>query len=205
MKTISARNVSSILGVDPYETCWELLENKIENKHPFFGNKFTEHGCKYEKTALFLYEKLTGNEIIHGQKQKKHHDYPWLVGRIDGITHNNCIVEIKCPWSPRDEPLSLDNIPTQYWVQCQVYMNLFDTEVSHYVEYNVKPDSPTDGSSGKIEYIAIFRDRKWWNNNIEKIEKFYKEMCFWNEKKSLNEHPIRQQELIWSKNFNSLN
>lgn len=201
MTTISATNVPSILGKNPYETCWQLLENKIEKKYPFFGNKFTEHGMKYEKTAIKMYESLTGNTVINCQQLKKHPEYTWLSGKIDGMTHNNCIIEVKCPWNPRDEKLNQTNIPEQYWIQCQVYMNIFDTEITHYIELNISDDSPTDGSVGDLQYIEIIRDRNWWKKNVDKIFHFYEEMSVWNSKKNLDTHPIRIKELEWSKQF----
>lgn len=40
---INASDFATILGVNPYQSVYELLEKKIEKKHPFFGNKFTKH------------------------------------------------------------------------------------------------------------------------------------------------------------------
>ena len=33
---IYARDVATILGINPHQTAYELLEDKIEYKHPFF-------------------------------------------------------------------------------------------------------------------------------------------------------------------------
>jgi len=33
---INARDFATILGLNPYQTAFELLENKIENKHCFY-------------------------------------------------------------------------------------------------------------------------------------------------------------------------
>lgn len=201
MPNITARDVASILSLNPYETAWQCMENKIERKYPFFGNKFTEHGNKYEKTAISIYEKFTGNEVDTTQINRKHPEYTWLTGRIDGMTHNNCIVEVKCPWVKRKDTLTVNNVPPQYWVQCQVYMNIYDSEITHYVEYNVDPNSPTDGTAGELSYIPIIRDRLWWDENIPKIERFYNEMIIWHASRSLNEHSIRIEENKWSSNF----
>ena len=38
---INARDFATILNINPYQTPFQLLESKIENKYPFFGNKFT--------------------------------------------------------------------------------------------------------------------------------------------------------------------
>jgi len=86
---INARDFPTILGINPYQTAFELLEVKIEGKHPFFGNKFTDHGNKYEKTALDTYEKETGNKVDSTQKTHKHYIYEWITGRYDGLTSIN--------------------------------------------------------------------------------------------------------------------
>jgi hypothetical protein len=78
----------------------------------------------------------------------------------------------------------------QYWAQCQVYMNMVDTEIAHYVEYHVDKDSPVDGSKGEIFYVPVIRDRTWWKQTMPKIERFYEEMNKWIAKGSLDEHPL---------------
>lgn len=198
MPNITARNIATILKLNPYETPWQLLENKVEKKYPFFGNVFTEHGNKYEDTALLLYKKMTDNDY-NSVNNIKHRNYNWITGRPDAITTNNCLVEIKCPYKKKyRELLNENDVPIQYWVQCQVYMEMCNIEVCHYVEYFIEPGSPTDGSCGNISYIPICRNRKWWEKSLPKVIKFYDEMNIWLEKKSLDTHPIRIIENEWS-------
>ena len=201
MVNITSRDIPGILGMSPYEDAWVVLETKIENKHQFFGNKFTEHGLKYERAGLIKYEQLTGNIIDYDQKNCRHPAAPWITGRLDGVTQNGCIVEMKCPWKRRTGELTLDDVPPHYWAQCQVYMNIIDAEVTHYVEYYVKSGSPTDGSSGSISCIPINRDREWWDLVIPKISDFNKEMNEWLEKGSLEDHPVRKAQLAWQTAF----
>lgn len=86
---INARDFPTILGINPYQTAFELLESKIEGKHPFFGNKFTDHGNKYEKYALKVYEKQSGNKVNLSQVTHSHSEYNWITGRYDGLTFIN--------------------------------------------------------------------------------------------------------------------
>ena len=210
---INARDFSTILNINPYQTPFQLLESKIENKYPFFGNKFTIHGNKYESIALQVYEICSGNKVNSNQTNCKHPEYDWITGRFDGITEINnninknkkrkrnetCIVEIKCPLkSDRDEPLTLDNIPEYYLSQCQVYMNMINCEIAHYVEYYIEPDSPVN--SGKLYILEIKKDNQWWDKNINKIQKFYEEMKKYWEIGSLDTHPVRIAENNWYKN-----
>jgi putative phage-type endonuclease len=223
---INARDFSTILNINPYQTPFQLLESKIENKYPFFGNKFTEHGNMYEKHAINVYSKQTGNIVNTDQKNVKHSNYEWITGRYDGIiTLNNdsesvneeeepkrkrrkidrknyCIVEVKCPLkNDREEPLHIDNIPKYYWAQCQVYMNILDCDSTHYVEYYIDPES-SDKNSGKLYYVDIKRDRQWWEESLPRIEKFYEEMKIYHQKGSLDTHPVRIVEKEWEKIFN---
>ena len=198
MPNITARDVPTILGENPYETAWQLLEKKVEKKHPFFGNVFTEHGVKYEDTALLLYNRVTGNFFQESPKNIKHPKYKFVTGRPDAITVNNCVVEIKCPYNKKFRELTVESdVPRHYWVQCQVYMEMLDIEVCHYVECFIDSGSPTDGSVGKISYIAICRNRRWWEDSLPHIIEFNKEMKYWLVKKNLEEHEVRICENKW--------
>jgi predicted phage-related endonuclease len=83
---INARDFPTILGINPYQSAYQLLESKVEGKYPFFGNKFTEHGNKYEKLAIKTFEKIIDTEIDIYQSNRKHNEYNWITGRFDGIT-----------------------------------------------------------------------------------------------------------------------
>ena len=213
MPTITARDFSSILNLNPYESPYECLKSKIIKKN-FCGNKFTEHGNKYESHAIKMYEKCTGNTVETQQLNCKHSDYEWITGRVDGITIINkkdpkskkrkidsnmdCVVEIKCPMKKPELPLSLKTIPIYYWIQCQVYMNILNYDVTHYVEFYIEPDSEIEG---ELEYVEIRRDTKWWNTVIPKIKKFYKEVNKYCEDGNLENHPIRIKEKEWEMSF----
>ena len=215
MPNITARDFASILNVNPYETPYECLKSKIEKKN-FYGNKFTDHGNKYEKIAIEMYEKQTGNKVDSEQYNSKHRKYEWITGRVDGITVLNkqgpnekkrklntnidCIIEIKCPMRNREEPLTVENIPIYYWMQCQVYMNIFNYDITHYVEFHIEPDSHIE--SGELYYIEIIRDNKWWNKVIPRIKLFYEEVIKYYELGSLETHPIRLKEKEWENKFN---
>jgi putative phage-type endonuclease len=227
MPNITARDFPTILNINPYETAYQCLETKVEKKHMFFGNKFTEHGCKYEKLAIKTYEIQTGNKVSSNQGIAKHPEYKWITGRVDGLTEiienneniavnstkkrrklNNkkginilpCIVEVKCPLKKdRDTELTLENMPIYYWAQCQVYMNILDYEYTHYVEFYIEPNAPED--TGILYYITVPRDRLWWTESLPKIKLFYDEMKEYCDKGDLSSHPIRIVENLWKKQF----
>jgi putative phage-type endonuclease len=211
---INARDFATILNINPYQTPFQLLEQKIENKYPFFGNKFTDHGNKYESLALKIYEIQSGNTVDKNQKNIKHPDYPWITGRLDGIAEifglsekaskkrkkQTCVVEIKCPLKKdRTESLTLDNIPKYYWAQCQVYMNMIGSDIAHYVEYYIDPGA--DEITGKLYYIDVPIDTKWWENSLPIIKLFHEEIKKYKDEGSLNSHPVRIEEKKWEQIF----
>jgi putative phage-type endonuclease len=214
MPTITARDFSSILNLNPYESPYECLKNKICKK-VFCGNKFTEHGNKYESIAIKMYEKQTGNKVETQQFSCKHPEYEWITGRVDGITVLNkqsvkqkkrklntnidCIVEIKCPFKKPVEKLSLKNIPIYYWMQCQVYMNILNYNITHYVEFYIDPENKLD--EGELIYLEIERDKKWWTKVMPKIKLFYKDVIKYHTLGNLENHPIKIKEKEWEEKF----
>jgi putative phage-type endonuclease len=203
MINLYATDIASVLGLNPFETSWMLLEKKIEDKHKFSGNKFTEHGNKYENSALIKYQNESNIKVVKDNKTLKHKVYNWLTGIVDGITENNKIIEIKCPYRKKRNINSIDDIPKHYWVQCQVYMNLLDIDNTDYVEYYIKPGSPTDGKYGSISTFNIQKDNIWWENNLPKIIKFHEELTKWKNIGSLDQHPVRVREKEWEHSFSS--
>jgi len=188
--SITARDWATILGENKYETPWTLLEKKVENKHPFFGNTATQHGQKYEKEAIETYEFFTNTKVDSEFKNLKHKDYEFLTGRPDGLSDSQAVVEIKCP-QKRRQNLKLEDIPRQYWAQCQVYMEMMNREVAHYVEYYCNEET----GEHNLQYVAIVRDRQWFKNSIPIIQKFHDEIKkYCDLGNSLDTHPIRMAE-----------
>ena len=210
MPNITARDFASILNMNPYETPYQCLQSNIIKKS-FFGNKFTEHGCKYEKSAIEMYEKETNNKVNTEQVNCSHPEYEWITGRVDGTTIINkkysgnkkrkieCVIEVKCPIKKQVEQLSIDNIPIYYWAQCQVYMNMLNYDITHYVEFYIEPNAEIE--TGKLMYIEIKRDIEWWDKVLPKIKLFYDEMVKYSTLESLENHPIRIKEKEWEKKF----
>ena len=223
---ISARDIATILGINPYQTAYELLEDKIEHKHPFFGNKFTDHGNRYENQAIKSFETNIRNKnqnvILNSNlANTKHPEIVWLTGRLDGILEideeiyddidkfrkrkrvirkTQCVLEIKCPLkSDRIEPLTENNVPHHYWSQCQVYMNMIDCEYGYYVEYYIKPNDNEENA--KLYYVKLHRDRDWWDKIIPKIKLFREEIIKYCKLGNLETHPIRIMENQWKSDF----
>lgn len=112
-------------------------------------------------------------------------DSGMLGGSPDGAVSDNCIVEVKCPWSARtktirqaaesrDFYLYLDEVtdtltlkPTHnYWHQIQGNLHLTGTSSCHLIVW-----TPLD-----LVILPILKD-PLWVININTLETFYKE-CF---------------------------
>ena len=194
--SITARDFATILGENPFETAWTLLEKKVEDKHRFTGNSFTRHGIKYEAEAIKTYEYYSNTKVNSDLKNIKHKDYEFITGRPDGISDSECIIEIKCPNKKRNK-LTPEAIPRQYYYQCQVYMEMMNREICHYVEYYINEKT----EERDFQYCSIVRDRKWFKQTIPIILKFYDEIKRFINEGNLDNHPIRIMEREWNNNL----
>tara|TARA_Y100000589_G_scaffold167104_2_gene159068 strand:- start:1925 stop:2632 length:708 start_codon:yes stop_codon:yes gene_type:complete len=190
--SITARDFATILGENPFETAWTLLEKKVENKHHFSGNSFTKHGIKYEKEAIQTYEYYSNTKVNSELKNMKHKDYEFITGRPDGISDSECIIEIKCPNKKRNK-LIPEAIPRQYYYQCQVYMEIMNREICHYVEYYINEKT----QEKDFQYCSIIRDRQWFKTTMPIIQKFYDEVKHYCDLGNLDTHSIRLAEHSW--------
>ena len=194
---ISSRDFATILGENPYETPWTLLEKKVENKHRFTGNSFTQHGIKYEKEAIETYEYYSTTKVNSDLKNMKHKDYEFITGRPDGISDSECIIEIKCPNKKKDK-LTPEEIPRQYFYQCQVYMEMMNREICHYVEYYANEKT----QARDFQYCSIIRDRQWFKTIMPIIQKFHEEIKkYCDLGNCLDTHPIRLCQTAWENNL----
>ena len=54
----------------------------------------------------------------------QHQRHSWLGGSPDGLVRSDGVVEFKCPWPKAKQMWTTDTIPLQYFVQCQVLMEV---------------------------------------------------------------------------------
>tara|TARA_B100001287_G_C22667316_1_gene523456 strand:- start:1295 stop:2188 length:894 start_codon:yes stop_codon:yes gene_type:complete len=156
---ISARDISVILGINPFVKRSSLLMEKLNGKK--VPVKFTEdikRGIRLEYVALDTFANNLGlkcypfdinseegnlvcgrtgcsqQKIFKGKCKKINFDNFILSGCPDGIIYpDNVIVEIKCPKKFSKK------IPVYYYTQIQIYMYLFNSSSAYYVEYIQNP------------------------------------------------------------------
>ncbi|KKL44504.1 hypothetical protein LCGC14_2365040, partial [marine sediment metagenome] len=96
-------DAATVLGVNPFMTATELYESKIyEITEVGEPTPQQERGNVLEPVAADRYVLKTGREIVE-RKQKRHPDFPFMIGNVDreiiggdGVDSPG-ILEIKCP------------------------------------------------------------------------------------------------------------
>jgi hypothetical protein len=132
---ITASSVSDIIrgpkrggrGAKWKELMWSKLDQS-ERKE----NEAIKHGNSYEKAAIRMYEKITKETIIHfGAMGSLNPDEPHFLASPDGITTNDILVEVKCPYArcPNGDP------KTEYMDQIQFMLHIWDLDLCHFVEF----------------------------------------------------------------------
>ena len=121
---LTASVAGAAIGVCSYQTPLQCMEQVVGDK-PFNGNIFTEWGTKNEPNASVEYSIMSGNSVQPADFCV-HPVLNWLGGSPDGFVDSEGLVEFKCPWKRKKKPLPDDlcDIPLQYFVQCQVLMEV---------------------------------------------------------------------------------
>lgn len=165
---ISARTVGSLLGKSPWENNWEAFMKIVKPPRIKVGNPCS-HGIKYEKEAIDMYKIISGNNnVTIDKKMHRHTKHNYITGQVDGIVEfdngGRAILEVKCPGY---EILNTEDfkISSLYWVQVQIYMELFDIDVAHYCEYYRFNDN-----NCFFRWKEINRDRVWFGSVSTKMD-----------------------------------
>ena len=147
---LTASQISSICGENPYESRISALKKKIGAEPPFTGNAATEHGNRYEDVAIVKYEKVTKEKVISfGLLSSLNDNEEFLAGSPDGITASGRLIEVKCPF--RRKPNG--KVPTYYMHQLQTLMHILRLEICDFIEY-VPPGTWTEEIFSIIIYFS---------------------------------------------------
>ena len=170
---ITGSVVGAALGVNPYMTPDALIRRLVRLWHgaesEFNGNIATEYGTLHEPIAIMDYINKTGN-VIDEVGFIVHPEHEWLGASPDGIFENNmgeqCILEIKCPFGLRNEPLPqfkpLAEQP-HYYAQVQIEMACTGVNQLYFYQWNQYADS--------LEIITF--NKAWFDEAVVKLFAFY--------------------------------
>ena len=157
---ISARTIGALLEKSPWNNRWDTFMKIV--KPP---SNACNHGIKYENDAIEMYKLVSGNKNVKIDKSiHRHKKYDYITGQVDGIVTlndgKNAILEVKCPYNESFDPTDF-KISSLYWIQVQIYMELFDIDLSHYCEYYRFDDNNTF-----FRWKEIKRNKEWFNKLI---------------------------------------
>ncbi len=202
---LTASDCGSALECNPYQKKIDLLIKKciIPNETETFNkleitNNAIKWGIKYEPVACNIYEKLFTTKV-YSLGLLIHPEYKWLGASSDGITKDDTLLEIKCIYNRKIQDIIPEN--HYYWIQCQIQMevcnidlcNLFEckfTEYNDVLEYiddnNTLFKNFITDENGNVNYWKleawkkheIVRDKKWFNNNIIKLQEFWNDVLY---------------------------
>lgn len=170
---ITGSVAGAILGLNPYLKPEAVLRRMVRDHHglpsEFTGNIATEYGTLHEPMALLGFLNKYGYPVDE-VGFFVHPDYKWLGASPDGIFVNafgeSCILEIKCPYGLRNEPLAqFKSIDTQqhYYAQLQIEMACTGLKQAYFYQWNEYCDS--------LEIVPF--DSEWFNAAVIKLFAFY--------------------------------
>jgi putative phage-type endonuclease len=161
---LTASDVATVLGINPYEKYNSLVDKKSYGTNTFFGNAATAHGQKHEDTARFLFGRLYGLETWD-VGLFRHTEIKWLGGSPDGIASDGSLLEIKCPLKRAIK----HEIPPYYYPQVQLCMEILKIPKCYFIQYYPE----TMVQDGLLDVIEIPRSTQWFEENYPTMVKFW--------------------------------
>ena len=136
-KKIGSSEVSSILGVSPYMSAYELWEIKTGKRQAKPANFAMQRGTDAEVTIKSLFEQQHTQLGKLSTPTLEYKDWPILIASLDGLSEDKkSIVEFKYP-SKEVYLKSLNGeIPPHYYAQMQSQMLVSGCHDGYFVCYN---------------------------------------------------------------------
>jgi len=138
---LTASDLGSVMGVNPYSSIKELILKKCGHEKKFIVGAAITHGVKYEDVAIKIYEDRNG-VVINEYGCVPHPTCPFFGASPDGIcsaqsVNKNYIgrmLEIKCPKSRQ-----LNGFVVEYYAaQVQGQLEVCDLEFCDFLECVIK-------------------------------------------------------------------
>ena len=134
---ISASDVSTALGFNPYQTPWELWAEKTGARRPdTSSNHAAQLGHDLEPWLLDMTARELNLPVTRTEyRLYAHPEYPWRMASPDGITAGGDLVEGKTAGLIRGfgtpDGWTEDSVPLGYHLQACWQMHVMDTPVVH--------------------------------------------------------------------------
>lgn len=171
---ITASMVGAILGVAPYMTRAEAMRRMVRDAHgaesEFTGNIATEYGVRNEAGAMAEYQMLTGHKVS-AVGFIAYED--WAGCSPDGLIGDgpgsfgpaSFGLEIKCPFSMRDDAKDFAPLADQPHYYAQVQFSMVCTGLDRWDFFQWSP------KAYKLE--TVLQDAEWQAENMPRLRQFY--------------------------------
>lgn len=166
-KGIGGSEITSILGLNPYETPYALWEKKTGRVQRFEGNKFTVAGNYLEPVVAQMFEDQGFECYGGGDNHYAHPTHPFCIGTPDRFVkgkHGDAVLEIKTTQKSVDK----QDIPVGWYFQDLWYQGITGKKRG----YIAWLSRGIDFDFVEIEYNAeIFEEMieqatNFWNNHV---------------------------------------
>lgn len=166
---LTASRAGSALGVNPWQKPDDLIRQMVRDFHgaapEFSGNIATQYGQQHEPLAVLDYMSETGR-MVDEAGFYTHPEYDWLGASPDGFVGDDGLLEIKCPFSMRNETNpEFKSLAEQPHYKSQVMVELACTGRSFCHFYQWTPNG------SQLELVPF--DPQWFDANLPKLKEFY--------------------------------
>jgi putative phage-type endonuclease len=193
---VTGSAVGAILGLNPWMTQQDVMRRMVRDWHgaepEFTGNVATEYGSFHEAGALTDFEMQTGYKVLPA-KFFKYDD--WLGATPDGLVGDDATVEVKCPYSLRDQPEPMFKSATDqphYYAQMQIEMLCSGRSKCYFWQW------APNGWMLQLVYI----DGEWLSDALLELRDFYDRYLI--ERESPAEHLAPMRRVIESASAHKL-
>ena len=134
---LGGSDAGTILGVNPFQTAYELWRVKVGIDQPFAGNVATQWGHYFEDLVARAASERLGVQFRRSNTRYKHPEHSWLVAHIDRMSRqDDLLLECKTTTSRSARSWGADGlvvtssetaaevIPLQHYWQVQQYLLL---------------------------------------------------------------------------------
>lgn len=173
-RVITASKVDSVIKPDANKTKEAMFRTEVGLAPKFKGNKYTEHGMRYEPIAIHRYMMFTRKMGLKFGLIM-HNDIPFIGGSPDLITLDGVLVEIKCPYRRKESRINNLKrcvILPQYMSQVQLLLEITELETAHYVEYYLADKENPE----ELYMVEIKRNRQWFQQYLPRMRNWHERL-----------------------------
>lgn len=162
-----------IMGVDPWQTPYQLWEQLTGRAEPPPINPAMRRGMEREGAARTAFEEHSGHIVQPAFASNP--KYPWAIASLDGRTFDGeGLVEIKAPGKDAHEETLRSGVPEHYFVQVQHYLAVTEALWCDYVSYCPEHETPLTvlrvRADSAYHAILMAKEAEWYERHLVRDE-----------------------------------